>query len=130
MKDLSGIRVRLGDFRAQSRDSGEQEFSITQLVKHNWYKPGGHFGDIALIKLDCPPHYSRYVQKICLSDKTTFPFNSTDYCFVTGWGETKGKVYHFLYDCCHYTSNIPNNKSHYKHVLQRVFKGTNIREEI
>lgn len=90
MKDLSGLRVRLGDFRAHVRDGGEQEFSILQLVKHKWYRSGSHIGDIALIRLNYRPRLSRYVQKLCLPEETTRSFNSTDFCFVTGWGETQG----------------------------------------
>ncbi|CAC5409320.1 Prostasin,Trypsin,Transmembrane protease serine 9,Transmembrane protease serine 11D,Cationic trypsin,Serine protease 33,Transmembrane protease serine 7,Cationic trypsin-3,CUB and peptidase domain-containing protein 1,Transmembrane protease serine 5,Anionic trypsin,Tryptase,Plasminogen,Anionic trypsin-1,Trypsin-1,Trypsin I-P38,Trypsin-10,Transmembrane protease serine 2,Trypsin I-P1,Serine protease 55,Chymotrypsin-like elastase family member 2A,Coagulation factor XI,Anionic trypsin-2,Trypsin-3,Plasma kallikr len=90
LKDVSSVRVRLGDFNKDVHESQEQEFSIMQLIKHNWYRIGRHPADIALIKLDRPAVTTRYVQNICLPGTDTRPFNGSDFCYVTGWGDTRG----------------------------------------
>ncbi|CAG2250885.1 Transmembrane protease serine 4,Transmembrane protease serine 6,Trypsin-1,Coagulation factor XI,Transmembrane protease serine 2,Serine protease 27,Plasminogen,Serine protease 55,CUB and peptidase domain-containing protein 1,Plasma kallikrein,Trypsin-2,Prostasin,Tryptase gamma,Trypsin-3,Chymotrypsin-like elastase family member 2A,Anionic trypsin,Trypsin,Anionic trypsin-2,Chymotrypsin-like elastase family member 1,Cationic trypsin,Tryptase delta,Trypsin-10,Transmembrane protease serine 11C,Transmembrane prot len=90
LKDVSNVRVRLGDYNKDVNESPEQEFSIKQLIKHNWYRIGRHPADIALIKLDRPAVTTRYVQNICLPGTDTRPFNGSDFCYVTGWGDTRG----------------------------------------
>ena len=87
-----GIRVRLGDYNMHINDGTEQEFRIQKLVKHPLYRNRSHLADLALIKLDRQANTaSRYVQTICLPNTNTKPFNGSDYCFVTGWGDTRGK---------------------------------------
>lgn len=98
---MSNVRVRLGDYNKDVNESPEQEFSIKQLIKHNWYRIGRHPADIALIKLDRPAVTTRYVQNICLPGTDTRPFNGSDFCYVTGWGDTRGTyqvTLHWVYD--------------------------------
>ena len=81
----------VGDIDTNKTEGTEQEFHIQSVIKHKDYTPGGHSNDIALVKLQHPVDLSRpNVSLACLPVFGERPYNSTDTCYVTGWGDTKG----------------------------------------
>ena len=84
----------VGDTDTNRTEGTEQEFHIQTIVIHQNYTHGGHANDIAMVKLQSPVDLSRpNVSVACLPLFGDRPYNSSDTCYVTGWGDTKGILF-------------------------------------
>lgn len=84
----SKITVKLGDYRVNSEEDGEQHFPAKQYIIHPQYKyiPKRIIeNDIAVIKLGRRAYMTDLVQQICLPDPNEEFIG--DSAFVTGWGK-------------------------------------------
>lgn len=83
----------LGDYNCHVNESSEQTIDVERVYVHSHYRSNKHLNDIALIKLAHEVNVSNgNVTPACLPGYGLNPtFSSGDGCYVTGWGETKGK---------------------------------------
>ena len=92
--NLTIFRVIVGDTNKTTHEGSELEIPINQIHAHNNYVPGKHANDIALVKLSNSVNISSpNVNTLCLPVFGERPFTATDTCFVTGWGQTKGREF-------------------------------------
>ena len=89
---LANMQVRVGDLRAGSRDSAEEEFAVASFSVHSQFGHGKAFAnDIALLRLKLRDgdgiEFGRFVQPACLpvADTKYEPYTE---CEVSGWGKT------------------------------------------
>ena len=83
----------VGDTDTNMTEGTEQEFHIQTIIKHKDYTHGGHSNDIALVKLQSPVDlYRPNVSLACLPVFGERPYDASDTCYVTGWGDTKGRL--------------------------------------
>ncbi|XP_067142968.1 serine protease 27-like [Centruroides vittatus] len=90
--------VSLGKYHKFKEDKTQLIRYIKKLFIHEKYlakvknleKANSKDNDIALIKLNAPVQFTKFIQPICLAKKS--PSKST-ICYVTGWGETMGTSY-------------------------------------
>ncbi|XP_054716643.1 transmembrane protease serine 12-like [Uloborus diversus] len=88
------IRVHLGNHKKFEKDIGEQVRYASRIVIYDDISPdvfesNGQFdivNDVALIKLNAPVKYTKYVKPICLPTK----LSSSSDCYAIGWGNTRG----------------------------------------
>lgn len=60
-------------------------------MQHRNYNKDTLVNDIALIRLETPVKFNRFVKKVCLpKERNQGHFEQKD-CFITGWGDSKGK---------------------------------------
>ncbi|XP_032099178.1 prostasin [Sapajus apella] len=65
--------------------------TVKEIFTHPSYLQEGSQGDIALLQLDIPVSFSRYIRPICLpAANASFPNGL--HCTVTGWGHTAPSV--------------------------------------
>jgi len=84
-----GFSVTLGAHDRSSSNGHEQFFKASNLVYHrNYNRPSSINNDIALIKLDRPVQFNKYIQPVCLPTTTQRPAVG-DICYISGWGKTK-----------------------------------------
>ncbi|XP_063771925.1 vitamin K-dependent protein C-like isoform X2 [Pseudophryne corroboree] len=85
--------VRLGEYDRAELESTEQQFSLSEIILHPDYKPKTADNDIALLRLNEPAVYNKYVLPICLPSKglaeTHLTLEGTE-TIVTGWGSQDG----------------------------------------
>merc|ERR1719336_2241222 len=79
--------VLLGDYNNESEDieDGQEMRSIQQILIHPAYKHQNYDNDLALLKLETPISFNKYILPICLPP-TNLPITGKK-GFVTGWGE-------------------------------------------
>uniref|UniRef100_A0A0L8GGI1 Peptidase S1 domain-containing protein n=2 Tax=Octopus bimaculoides TaxID=37653 RepID=A0A0L8GGI1_OCTBM len=64
---------------------------VSKIVVYPFYVHGGSYpNDIALMELSAPIQLSEYIKTVCLPSKTN-RFTGRDECWVTGWGDTRGR---------------------------------------
>ena len=51
----------------------------------------GSPSDLALLELSEPVEFNDYIQPACLPAYTNEEFTPHDQCWISGWGDTKGK---------------------------------------
>ncbi|XP_054716411.1 ovochymase-2-like [Uloborus diversus] len=90
-------RIHLGNHRKFDVDVGEQirypeRIIIYDDISPTTFEQNGIYDfmhDIALIKLNAPVKFTKYVKPVCLPDMmTTLDANSN--CYAIGWGATRG----------------------------------------
>ncbi|XP_047635953.1 prostasin isoform X1 [Phacochoerus africanus] len=87
----SGYEVKLGAHQLDSYSSSMTVRTVAQVVSHPSYLQEGSQGDIALLQLNSPVTFSRYIWPICLpAANASFP-NGLQ-CSVTGWGHVAPSV--------------------------------------
>ncbi|XP_044133058.1 acrosin-like [Bufo gargarizans] len=64
---------------------GTQIRGISKKIEHENYNPDTELNDIALVAMDRPISYSKYIQPACLPPKTADLSLMTD-CHIAGWG--------------------------------------------
>ena len=88
---FNNYTFRVGDHRYNETDPQEYEIEVSEVFIHPKYVIGGLVSpgdyDIALMKLSKPLNFTQYVQPVCLGEEEDI-FNSTDTCFLIGWGNT------------------------------------------
>ncbi|CAJ0967529.1 unnamed protein product [Ranitomeya imitator] len=85
--------LRMGIVKiGSSSSSHERTAKVTEIILPLWYTGQvGSRGDIALLRLDSPVTYTKYVMPICLpASSVTFPSGME--CWVTGWGRITSEV--------------------------------------
>ncbi|XP_067940309.1 chymotrypsinogen A-like [Watersipora subatra] len=86
----SDFKVVLGEHRLNQDSGREVEREIAEIVKHESYSDRSPWpNDIALLRLAQPVTLGNAVQTACLP-KASDEFTSSDTCWVTGWGDSKG----------------------------------------
>ncbi|XP_044863413.1 coagulation factor VII isoform X2 [Mauremys mutica] len=82
------LRVKLGEYRIDHEDEGEQERKVSEIIMHEKYIPQTTDHDIALLRLEAPVNFSDYVVPICLPEKqfATSELSSIRFSTVSGWG--------------------------------------------
>lgn len=80
----------LGSSKLQPKASSwARKIRVGDIVLHPKYWGRNFFrNDIALLHLDIPVTYNKYVQPICLPDYN-FNLKVGTQCWVTGWGQSK-----------------------------------------
>jgi len=87
------FKVVVGDYRTDAEDPHEKAFTALHVYKHSGYVHGQHDNDIALVMLAQPVTMDRAtVWQACLPTYGTQPFGPNDVCYVTGWGDSMGKL--------------------------------------
>ncbi|XP_069591780.1 transmembrane protease serine 9-like [Ranitomeya imitator] len=82
---MSNYGVQLGAYSLSLDNPNSVSVKIDSVYNHPDYTSSAHTWDIALVKLDGPVSYTKYIMPICLpAASTTFP-NGME-CWVTGWG--------------------------------------------
>nr|XP_021001219.2 chymotrypsin-like elastase family member 1 [Parasteatoda tepidariorum] len=97
MRGPSQWRIHLGKHRKYFKDEYEQVRRAERIIIHDNIPPSiferdGQFDithDIALIKLNAPVKFTKYVQPACLPELYT-KLDITSNCFGVGWGATRG----------------------------------------
>ncbi|XP_035228175.1 plasma kallikrein-like [Stegodyphus dumicola] len=92
-----GWRIHLGNHHKFERDEHEQIRYAERIVIHDDIPPhqfekDGRFDmkhDMALIKLNAPVKWSKYVKPICLPD-SDIKLSIISNCYATGWGSSRG----------------------------------------
>ncbi|KAF0287475.1 Trypsin-1 [Amphibalanus amphitrite] len=83
----SQIQVMLGDLRIGTSDSGEQRFSVQQIIQHPQYTSASGSGwDFSLLKLDREISFSNTISPVCL------PTAGQTYADVTAIASGYGRV--------------------------------------
>ncbi|KAM4026341.1 serine protease 33-like [Anomaloglossus baeobatrachus] len=77
--------VILGAHELQRPNFNQAKHGLETLIIHENYEKNQSNWDIALVKLDRPVPYTKYIQPICLpAASVTFPCGLD--CWVSGWG--------------------------------------------
>ncbi|XP_075034923.1 serine protease 27-like [Mixophyes fleayi] len=80
-------KVYLGMYRLSLNNIHSVMGNVERIIVHPLYNETDYRGDIAVLKLDRPVTYTKYIMPICLpSSSVTFPCGME--CWVTGWGYT------------------------------------------
>ncbi|KAF6126609.1 serine protease 8 [Phyllostomus discolor] len=83
--------VKLGAHQLDSYTPSAEVRTVAQIISHTSYRHEGSQGDIALLRLNSPITFSRYIRPICLpAANASFP-NGLQ-CTVTGWGHVAPSV--------------------------------------
>jgi len=89
-KNKNKFLILLGDFNNQNDngdlDVGEMARDVAEIIIHPLYKSLSLDNDLALIKLESPIEFTKYILPICLPTKNLEITGQTG--FVTGWGHT------------------------------------------
>jgi len=90
------LSVRVGELNRRETSGHEVEHRVTTVYSHPDYNvPSYVNNDIAVLELEKPIQFNKYVQPVCLPQNDP-PVGTK--CFVTGWGKTKhpGNMIRFL----------------------------------
>ncbi|XP_064633233.1 chymotrypsin-like elastase family member 1 [Lineus longissimus] len=90
-REAAYYRVRVGEHKQTAYDGTERDHYVEKIIRHYsyyGYQPTDPH-DIALIKLSSKISFNTHVQPVCLNQQYG-QFDSTDGCWITGWGDTKG----------------------------------------
>lgn len=85
-KDKAKLIVLLGDFSNKEEvvDDGQMQRGVGQVLIHPMYLNKNYDNDLALLKLDQPVFFTRFILPICLPGKDLRIIGKRGY--VTGWG--------------------------------------------
>ncbi|XP_042315171.1 coagulation factor VII [Sceloporus undulatus] len=82
------LKIRLGEYRTNRVDGGEQETRVAQMIIHEKYSSKSIDNDIALLRLTAPVNFTDHVVPICLPPQrfAADVLNYVEYSTVSGWG--------------------------------------------
>ncbi|XP_061482650.1 coagulation factor VII-like isoform X2 [Rhineura floridana] len=82
------LRIKLGEYRINHEDEGEQERRVAEIIIHEKYSSKKVDNDIALLRLATPVNFTDYVVPICLPQPrfSADVLNFIEYSTVSGWG--------------------------------------------
>ena len=86
-KFISELKVSLGDHNLFTEDEADNILlGVTKILNYPVYDQAGYNGDLALLKLEKPVHFSRHIRPVCL------PINNIDTFekqigVAAGWGK-------------------------------------------
>ncbi|GIX80379.1 plasma kallikrein [Caerostris extrusa] len=97
MRKADSWRIHLGNHKKFERDPQEQIRFVERIIIHDdipsiIFERNGEFDmdhDMALIKLNAPVTFTKYVKPICLPNLYE-KLSIVDNCFAIGWGATRG----------------------------------------
>jgi len=95
-RESSGqFSIRVGEHDRQTFEGTEVNVDVSYVHRHEQYDPRRLNNDIALLKLENPVKFNKYVSPACLPKKDV-PAGTT--CFITGWGKIRhpGSMTRFL----------------------------------
>jgi len=86
-REWSGqFSVKVGEHDRYVNEGSEATYQVQRVYRHQRYNPNRLNNDIALLKLNRPIAFGKYVKPICLPKKNV-PVGTT--CFITGWGKIR-----------------------------------------
>ena len=81
MKSLNSI-CRVGEHDTTRNEGSEKEYRVKRIFQHPSYqRPTAINNDIAVFELEKPIQFSKYVQPVCLPDKSV---DVGTECYITG----------------------------------------------
>ena len=84
-------RAQLENYKVSSILQGRHEADVTFVQMHPHFNVSRHGNDIALVRLGTPTG-GKQVTPICLPSPSMAVVTDGSGCYVTGWGDTKGKT--------------------------------------
>jgi len=85
-KSASSLKVRMGAHKRTTTVGTEQDFTVNKIIIHSSYQsPKTYSNDIALLKLDKPAVYDKYIHPVCLPQLNNHVAVGKS-CWITGWG--------------------------------------------
>jgi len=88
--DPQNYIIRIGEYSLDKKEN-EVERRIRKIVLHSDYATGNFNNDIALLHLEQPVEYNKFVKPICINDGAiSYPTGTK--CMVTGWGRTQNEI--------------------------------------
>lgn len=88
----SRYSIRAG---SNSRLSGGQVISVSEVINHPDYTSSGFAWDVAVMKLSQPLTFDKNVQPIKLAPRE-YAFQDGDYLHVSGWGSLSVSFHNFF----------------------------------
>ncbi|KAM4715609.1 elastase-1 [Anableps anableps] len=91
-EDPGSWRIVLGKHQLKRSESAERIFPIKRIYRHENFRYPAHSEldyDIALVKAGTDILPSNFIRYACLPRKQS-PLKPGHYCWVTGWGDTRG----------------------------------------
>jgi len=77
--------IRVGEHNRKADEGSEADYNVKKIIMHPDYgTPSDLNNDIAVIELQTPIKFNKYVQPLCLPDKDV-PVGTQ--CYITGWGK-------------------------------------------
>uniref|UniRef100_A0A673LTF4 Zgc:112285 n=1 Tax=Sinocyclocheilus rhinocerous TaxID=307959 RepID=A0A673LTF4_9TELE len=93
-EDASSWRIVLGKHQLKRAESAERIFPVKRIYRHEHFHYPAHSEldyDIALVKAATDIQTSNFIRYACLPRKQ-INLKPGHYCWVTGWGDTRGKI--------------------------------------
>jgi len=81
----SFFKITVGEHDRSKREGSEEDYTVEKVIRHPQYDTRHLNNDIALLKLNRPVTFNKYVQPACLPSQDP-PVGSQ--CYITGWGKT------------------------------------------
>jgi len=85
-EDSGKFSIRVGEHDRWKEEGTEVDIKVSKVIRHPQFDHHTYNNDIALLKLERPIKFNRYVSPVCLPQKDV-PAGTK--CFVTGWGQTE-----------------------------------------
>ncbi|XP_015742837.2 serine protease 27-like [Python bivittatus] len=79
--------VQLGAYKLLDPSPNMVTSTVKRVISHPDYSGDGSSGDIALVELNSPVHFTDYILPVCLPASSAKFVAGTE-CWVTGWGHT------------------------------------------
>lgn len=92
-EDAGSWRIVLGKHQLKRSEKVERIFPVKRIYRHENFRYPAHSEldyDIALVKAAIDINPSNFIRFACLPRKQT-SLNPGHYCWVTGWGDTRGE---------------------------------------
>uniref|UniRef100_A0ACB8EV57 Uncharacterized protein n=2 Tax=Sphaerodactylus townsendi TaxID=933632 RepID=A0ACB8EV57_9SAUR len=89
----SNFSVLLGARKLSDPGPSSITTPVKQIILNPEYEGDLRVGDIALVKLEQPVNFSKRILPICVPDASV-DFPPGHQCWVTGWGDPKGRANH------------------------------------
>ncbi len=92
-EDAGSWRIVLGKHQLKRSETAERIFPVKRIYRHENFRYPAHSEldyDIALVKAGTDINPSNFIRYACLPRKQT-SLNPGHYCWVTGWGDTRGE---------------------------------------
>lgn len=92
-EDSGSWRIVLGKHQLKRSEMAERIFPVKRIYRHENFRYPAHSEldyDIALVKAATEINPSNFIRYACLPRKQT-SLNPGHYCWVTGWGDTRGE---------------------------------------
>lgn len=83
MGEVSFVRLGDLDITTETDDAQPQQFRVINRIQHPAYGSLSHYNDIALLELDHPATFTKYVRPACLPSDEDL---SNAQLIATGWG--------------------------------------------
>jgi len=94
---INYFKVITGEHDFNVKEGTETSIGLSKIIVHKDYSPSTLDYDIALLKLNRPAPFGKYVATVCLPEYND-PIPVGTMCTITGWGKvsSKGRMHHKL----------------------------------